>query len=342
MSSAQEPQAKRLKMSKKIGTHNGTFHCDEALAVFMLRQTDTYANADVIRSRNPAELDTCDIVVDVGAVYDAEKLRFDHHQREFKDVFGHGFQTKLSSAGLVYKHFGQEIVAKRLNLEVSDPKVQYVWLKVYRDFVEALDGIDNGISQYPAEATPRYRNKTDLSSRVGSLNPRWNEPSDADILFSRFQDASALAGKEFLQSIDYYRDSWLPAGDLVKELITKSKTSVDPSGKILLFEQFCPWKEHLFELEGEDGGGFLEPGAATYIIYPDEIGGSWRVQAVPVSPQSFDSRKALPEAWRGVRDDALSQLTGIDGGVFVHASGFIGGNKTREGALAMAQKALQL
>jgi uncharacterized UPF0160 family protein len=28
-----------------IGTHNGTFHCDEALAVFLLRQTDEYADA---------------------------------------------------------------------------------------------------------------------------------------------------------------------------------------------------------------------------------------------------------------------------------------------------------
>ena len=28
-----------------IGTHNGTFHCDEALAVYMLRQTSTYTDA---------------------------------------------------------------------------------------------------------------------------------------------------------------------------------------------------------------------------------------------------------------------------------------------------------
>jgi uncharacterized UPF0160 family protein len=48
-------------------------------------------------------LDTCDIVVDVGAVYDENLKRFDHHQRGFEGVFGHGFQTKLSSAGLVYK-----------------------------------------------------------------------------------------------------------------------------------------------------------------------------------------------------------------------------------------------
>lgn len=48
-------------------------------------------------------LDECDIVVDVGGIYDDSKLRYDHHQRGFQEVFGHGFSTKLSSAGLVYK-----------------------------------------------------------------------------------------------------------------------------------------------------------------------------------------------------------------------------------------------
>ena len=62
---------------------------------------------------------------------------------------------------------------------------------------------------------------------------------------------------------------------------------------------------------------------------------------MPVSHDSFASRKALPEAWRGIRDEELSKLTGIPDCVFVHAAGFIGGNKTKEGALAMAQKALE-
>lgn len=60
-------------------------------------------HADLKRSRDPAILDTCDIVVDVGAIYDEAKQRFDHHQRGFTEVFGHGFETKLSSAGLIYK-----------------------------------------------------------------------------------------------------------------------------------------------------------------------------------------------------------------------------------------------
>ncbi|RXW22958.1 hypothetical protein EST38_g2897 [Candolleomyces aberdarensis] len=339
--SANEPQAKRQKvMSKVIGTHSGTFHCDEALAVFLLKQTEAYRGADVVRTRDSTVLDGCDIVVDVGAVYDPAKQRFDHHQRGFSEVLGLGFTTKLSSAGLVYKHFGHEIIAKKLGVSVEDEKVNYVYKLLYRDFIEALDAIDNGISQYPTEVEPRYRNKTDLSSRVGRLNPRWNQEFNAAILDERFKEASALTGKEFTEQLDFYAESWLPARDLVTELVNYSKANFDSSGKILLFEKFVPWKEHLFDLEKDAGNG-IEEGAATYIVYPDEGAKQWRIQAVPVAPQSFESRKALPEPWRGIRDDELSNLTGIDGGVFVHASGFIGGNKTKDGALQMAKKALE-
>jgi uncharacterized UPF0160 family protein len=79
---------------------------------------------------------------------------------------------------------------------------------------------------------------------------------------------------------------------------------------------------------------------------------------VPVSSESFESRKALPKEWRGLRDDVLSQTTGVPGCVFVHASGFIGGElllqsitvyltdiylgaQTREGVEALARLALQ-
>jgi uncharacterized UPF0160 family protein len=61
-------------------------------------------------------------VIDVGATYEPEKNRFDHHQRGFEEVFGHGFVTKLSSAGLVYKHFGREIVANVLGLDEKDER----------------------------------------------------------------------------------------------------------------------------------------------------------------------------------------------------------------------------
>jgi len=33
----------------KIGTHNGTFHCDEVLACFMLKQLPQYKDAEIVR-----------------------------------------------------------------------------------------------------------------------------------------------------------------------------------------------------------------------------------------------------------------------------------------------------
>lgn len=78
----------------------------------------------------------------------------------------------------------------------------------------------------------------------------------------------------------------------------------------------------------------------TYV--QDDRSKSWRVQAVAVSPDRFESRKPLPSQWRGLRDDELSRGAGIPGCVFVHMSGFIGGNQSFEGALAMAKSALKL
>ena len=68
---------------------------------------------------------------------------------------------------------------------------------------------------------------------------------------------------------------------------------------------------------------------------------NWRIQAVSVSPGSFENRLSLPAAWQGLRDEELSKESGIPGGIFVHASGFIGGNKTHEGIRAMANAAVE-
>jgi uncharacterized UPF0160 family protein len=55
----------------------------------------------------------------------------------------------------------------------------------------------------------------------------------------------------------------------------------------------------------------------------------------------FENRLGLPSEWRGVRDEDLSKIAGIDGCTFCHAGGFIGGNKSYEGVLEMARVALK-
>lgn len=44
---------------------------DEALGCYLLKQLDDFKTACVVRSRDPQILAECDIVLDVGGVYDA-------------------------------------------------------------------------------------------------------------------------------------------------------------------------------------------------------------------------------------------------------------------------------
>lgn len=326
--------------SVTIGTHDGSFHCDEALAIAMLKCLPEYKAASVVRTRKPDALAACSIVVDVGATYDSETLRFDHHQREFTGTLD-GYETKLSSAGLVYKHFGRDVIRRILcehegKESFDNELIEIYYNKVYKNFVEHVDAIDNGIAV--ADAPLKYNISTTLSSRVGSLNPSWNEPNTPEVCNDRFLEAMHLTGSEFLSTIIGLSDSWWPARSIVASALESEKRlALHPSGQIALLEQFCPWKDHLFVLEEEKD----ITGQILYILFQDS-GGSWRVQAVPVEPNSFDSRKKLPEAWRGVRDETLSELVGVPGAVFVHAGGFIGGHSTKEGALAMATQALDM
>jgi uncharacterized UPF0160 family protein len=353
-----------------IGTHNGHFHADEALAVYMLRNhVPRYANAQLTRTRDASVLATLDTVVDVGGEYEHAKRRYDHHQRTFATTFP-GRPTKLSSAGLVYMHYGKEIVARKLGLEVGDtsieagadgtldkdPRVPLVYKKIYESFIEALDAHDNGISAYdPSQLTAAGIDKRfseggfGLGALVGRRNGNWNDPTPADPAEAqkaedaRFETASRRIGEEFDLDLDFYTNAWLPARSVVETAFAKRK-EFDSQGRILVFEgQSVPWKDHLYTLEEENSSETPE-GKAIYVLYAESTapGAKWRVQAVPVSKDSFESRKPLPAAWRGVRDDALDGVTGIPGCIFVHASGFIGGNKTFDGALTMAKKALEI
>ena len=59
-----------MGQNKRIGTHSGTFHCDEALGCFLLQQTLKFRDSDIIRTRDPSVLQELDVVIDVGGEYD--------------------------------------------------------------------------------------------------------------------------------------------------------------------------------------------------------------------------------------------------------------------------------
>lgn len=326
-----------MKMKMKIGTHNGTFHCDEVLACFLLRQLPEYKDAEIVRSRDASVLAECDVVVDVGGEYDHSRQRYDHHQRAFAESF-HSvcaqkpWVTKLSSAGLVYVHYGRRVLQQLTHLQEDEPQLEVLYDKMYEGFVEEVDAVDNGISQSDGEQ--RYTISSTISSRVSYLNPQWNsKEQDTE---EGFRKALALVGSEFQDRLLYFTNAWLPARDVVLQAI-KSRHQVDVSGQVLLLQQGgCPWKEHLFALEKE----LQLQELIKFVLYCDQ-NGHWRVQCVPAGPNTFQNRLSLLEEWRGLRDDALSELSGIPECIFVHAGGFIGGNKTQSGALEMARRTLQ-
>lgn len=323
----------------KIGTHNGTFHCDEVLACSLLKYAKPeYSTAEVIRSRDPSILNECDIVVDVGGIYDPSKHRYDHHQRTFSHSMNslnkdYPWTIKLSSAGLVYFHFGHQIISRILNIPEDSEETKLLYSKIYENFIEEIDAIDNGVE--PCESSEmKYKVHTHLSARVKHLNPVWNEPNPDET--DCFKKASKLVEDEFLSRVKFYGKIWLPARHIVKQAIL-NRNSVDSSGEIIEFPNGgCPWKEHLFDVEESLK---LEK-TIKYVLYPG-LNSDCRIQCVPVSPFSFENRLSLKEEWRGLRDDELSKVSGIPGCIFVHSNGFIGGNKTREGALQMALKCLK-
>lgn len=192
---------------KTIATHDGAFHADEVLGCTMLtKYTDEFYDANIVRTRDPNVLAAADLVLDVGGEYNPKTKRYDHHQREFTEAFTPFHDIRMSSAGLIYRHYGREVVKKisnkyinqfRLGVDLNDPKTSdLIYYKLYESFIYGMDGIDNGVSQYPTDAKPRYSESTGISSRVGRLNPYWHQNFSAEEQLEQFRAAIEIMDGE--------------------------------------------------------------------------------------------------------------------------------------------------
>lgn len=63
---------------------------------------------------------------------------------------------------MIYKHFGKrsisQLLAKEANPQfkqgaaaLTTEEVDIIYLKVYDNFIEGIDGIDNGVTRYPGQ-----------------------------------------------------------------------------------------------------------------------------------------------------------------------------------------------
>lgn len=287
---------------KKIVAHNGNFHADDIFAVAAL--LILFPDSTVIRTRDKSIIETADIVVDVGGIYDPLKYRFDHHQ--FGGAGKRANGIPYAAFGLVWKEFGERVS--------GSPEG---FLEVDTNLVASIDANDNGyvISSPLIEDVNPYTIEKFLGSFVDS-----NVTDDAaidTIFFSLIPIAKELIEREVKNA-----NSKIEAA---KEVLRIYESTDDK--QLILLDKPMSWKSVLTQKP--------EP---LFVVYPANNG--WHVQAVPLAKNGFTTRKSFPATWAGKIDNDLAEITGVVDAVFCHNTGFLAVSKTKEGALALAKLAL--
>lgn len=290
-----------------MAVHNGVFHADEVFGVALMETI--YDELEVIRTRDTAVLEECDIVADVGGG------KYDHHQAE-KEMREDGIP--YCAFGLLWRAFGTAF-AKKICPELSQNEIEEIAQKVALDFITQIDAGDNGITLNTYESPV-----TTLSQIISSYMPLQSEKADVD---EAFFEAVAFA-KRYLQRLVRQYGEYYKHLNYMKEVLKAQNTK---ETRLLVLEESVKWKDILLILDPEEH--------VLFVVFED-LTGSWRVQTVPKEEHSFEARVDLPSSWAGLRSDELSKLTGIEGCIFCHPGLFICGNETKEGALAMAQLAV--
>lgn len=314
-----------------IATHSGSFHADDVFGVGILM--GVFPSHTLVRTRKEELIDAADYVVDVGGIWDAGAGRFDHHQRGFtgarpaQDVDGQTVPgVGYASAGLVWAAHGGDYVkawASAHGHSLDAQAVDEVVRSLDHSLVQYLDIVDTG----QGDVSPGLFG---LSSLISQLNTHWMEEKGVDhsakarLQEERFLEAVTITRK-FLDHAISKKVAQIFAVDTVRN----AKRLL--GGKVLyLQEGGMPWTRVVVD----------EMPEVMFVIYPDSDGDQYQIKTVPVEPGSFTARMDLPKSWAGLRDQELAAVTGVEDSVFCHLNLFIGGARSFDGAVRLAELAL--
>lgn len=296
---------------KKLITHNGSFHSDDifaaaALSLYLEKNGEEF---EIIRTRDEKIIKAGDFVFDVGGVYNGEQNKFDHHQKGGAGgrSFG-GVLIEYASFGLVWKKFGAEISGLQEIADVVDKKL-----------TAPIDAHDNGFDlvENKFEISPYFIQHFFLSMR-----PTWKEEnlSKDEMFFRCVEIAKEILSREIIQVKDAI---------LAKEkILSIYKDSQDK--KIIILDEKYPHENIIDNLP--------EP---LFVVYPRKVTEDWGVEAVKNGPKTFKNRKNFPNSWAGLRDEELQKITGVSDAVFCHRGLFLAVANSKEGAIKLAQIAVE-
>ena len=294
---------KSVEQSNAI-THAGLFHADDVFASVFLERV--FGQLRLFRTFDVPK----DVKEDV-LVFDIGGGEFDHHQKEGNGMRRNGI--KYASFGLLWRKYGRYY----LRTILEEKYVESVWRMIDGRVVQPIDAADCG--QYPkSDMIP----VTTITSIIRGFNPKWDEEECYDERFIEACDVARVIFDNALRELI----SNAKAQDFVNEAISKCAGS-----ELLVLERFAPWQKYVF----------LNPVAngMKYIIFPSMRG--YNVQVIPIGFRDNNARKPFPAEWNGLKDEDFRYISGVEAATFCHPDGFIAGAKTLEGAVALANKALE-
>jgi len=299
-----------FKKKKILVTHNGNFHVDDLFATAALSILNN-GNVKIIRTRDKELISKGDYVYDVSGIYDSNLGRFDHHQKGGAGLRENG--VPYASFGLVWGAYGEQICKSKEVANRIDCKV-----------VQPIDSVDNGV----VISKPIFQDIFPYAVDAIFLSeiPTWKENNNKiDKIFEiQVKKAITLLKREIKIAKD----------DLEGELniMEVYKNTLDK--RIIILDKNYP--RYLYQTTLSR---LSEP---IYLIYPSGHSSIWKIEAVKKSPETMESRKPMPENWRGILDDEkkLREVSGIEDIIFCHQNGFLAETISKEGAIELAKKSL--
>ncbi|XP_024873796.1 UPF0160 protein MYG1, mitochondrial-like isoform X2 [Temnothorax curvispinosus] len=285
-----------------IGTCDGFFNCPEVLACVLLKLLPDYKNASILSE-------------------------FQESMSTVINKPGYDWTEKLSSAGLIYCHFGHDILKSIIPDVTEDKVIDEIFKIIYEMLIKEIDAVDRDLQT--------WQSNTSLSGRVSRLN----FPLDIQekVNPGKFIKVIALVREEFLKTVQDVKNVWLSERRTMRYAMENRLFEVDTSGEIIEFTPRLWYKEFLFCLEKEMN---VSP-SIKYIIW-QEATDIYYIKCVPEASKSSEYRMLLPEAWGGLFNNALVEACGIEGARSVSPNRSEGVHKTKKGAMFMARKALYI
>ncbi|WP_036172848.1 MYG1 family protein [Massilia sp. 9096] len=308
-----------------IVTHGGKFHADDAWAVAVLHIL--HPEAEIVRTRDPAIIETGDFVVDVGGIWDPATGRFDHHQKGFAGARQSG--VPYASAGLVWRDQGARCVRllaeQHAGRQISDDTAQQIAYAIDADIVQYLDLSDVGAAK---NAPGGYG----LSAVISGYNPNWLDEErlgyggEADAYrLQQFRRAMAFLADVMANAVKYRVGAMLALEQV------RGAEQLEGGRLLYLKNSALPWSS-VVRKEMPD---------VLFVISHNLQEQRYMLHTVPASVDSFEARADLPASWAGLRDADLAAVTGVADAGFCHNGRFIAAARSYDGIYLMALQALK-